>query len=61
MTRYREAAGSDIRLLLVADRILNSGKLLLEERGAYDFHGFRAVYFFPYPEAAIILDAVAAS
>jgi hypothetical protein len=60
LTRYKESAGSDIRLLLVADRILNSGKLLLEERGVFDFHGFQAVYFFPYPEAAIILDTVAA-
>ena len=55
LTRYQAAAGPDIRLLLVADRILNSGKLLLEERVAFDFHGFQAVYFFPYPESAVVL------
>jgi hypothetical protein len=56
LTRHKGATGPDIRLLLVADRILNSGKLLLQEGPAFDFHGFRAVYFFPYPEAAIILN-----
>jgi hypothetical protein len=56
LTRYKDAAGSDIRLLLVADRIHNSGKLLLEERAAFDFHGIQAVYLFPYPEAVLILD-----
>jgi hypothetical protein len=56
LTRYMDAAGCDMRLLLVADRIQNSGKLLLEERAAFDFHGFQVVYFFPYPEPAVILD-----
>jgi hypothetical protein len=56
LTRYKDAVGSDIRLLLVADRIHNSGKLLLEERAAFDFHSFQAVYLFPYPETVIILD-----
>jgi len=56
LTRYKDAAGPDIRLLLVADRFHNSGKLMLEERAAFDFHGFQAVYFFPYPEPVAILD-----
>ena len=61
LTRYKAAAGSDVRLLLVADRILNSGKLLLEEGAVFEFHGFQVVYFFPYPEAAVILDKAIAS
>jgi hypothetical protein len=56
LTRYKDTAGSDIRLLLVADRIHNSGKLLLEERAVFDFQGFQAVYLFPYPEPVVILD-----
>ncbi len=51
---YREAAGSDIRLLLVADRIYNSGKLMLKERPALDVRGFQVVYFFSYPEDVIV-------
>jgi hypothetical protein len=29
---------------------------MLEEQPAFDFHGFQAVYFFPYPESVVILD-----
>ncbi len=53
---YREAVGSDIRLLLVADRISNSGKLMLKKRAALDMRGFRAVYFFSYPECVIVFE-----
>ncbi len=31
----------------------------LQEGQKFDFHGFEAVYFFPYPEAAIVLDNAA--
>ncbi len=55
LSRYEAAVGSDIRLLLVADRIHNSGKMMLENPAVFDLHGFRAVYFFPYPESALIL------
>ncbi len=55
LARYRETAGSDIRLLLVANRIQNSGKLLLEEPTAFDLHGFDAVYLLSFPESAITL------
>ncbi|MFZ1962915.1 MAG: hypothetical protein WAU78_05515 [Roseiarcus sp.] len=55
LTRYKEAAGSDIRLLLVADRINNSGKLMLDEGAQFDLYGFKTVYLFPYPEAVIVL------
>ncbi len=56
LPRYRETAGPDIRLLLVADHIYNSGKLMLEERAALDMRGFRVVYFFSYPECVIVFD-----
>jgi hypothetical protein len=55
LTRY-EGAASNIRLLLVADRVSNSGKLMLDEGTQFDFHGFNAVYLFPYPEHVIVLD-----
>ena len=50
LTRYRVAAGPDMRLLLVADRIHNSGKLMLDNTAALDTQGFQVVYVFPYPE-----------
>ncbi len=56
LSRYRAAVGPDVRLLLVADAIQNSGKLRLEPDHKFDFHGFEAVYFFPYPEAVMALD-----
>ena len=55
LPRYKEAAGTDIRLLLVADRISNSGKLMLDQDTQFDFHGFKAVYLFPYPENVVVL------
>lgn len=61
LPRYKEAAGSDIRLLLVADRISNSGKLMLGKGAQFDFRGFKAVYLFPYPEDVIILESVSNS
>lgn len=55
LTRYKAASGNDVRLLLVADHISNSGKLRLEGASNFAFHGFSAVYFFPYPESVIVL------
>jgi hypothetical protein len=54
LERYRAAAGPDIRLLLVADRIQNSGKLMLDDTAVLDTQGFQAVYVFPYPESVMI-------
>jgi hypothetical protein len=54
LPRYRATVASDVRLLIVADRINNSGKLILEERVPLDMFGFQAVYFFPYPESVIV-------
>ncbi len=49
---YRKCAGlKDIRLLVVANRIMNSGKLLPPERAALDVRGFQVVYFLSYPES----------
>ena len=59
LPRYEDAAGRDVRLLLVADRISNSGKLTLEENAQFDLHGFRAVYLFPYPENVMVLTRAA--
>jgi hypothetical protein len=53
---YQKAAGADVRLLLVADRIHNSGKLAADlAEGTINTHGFSAVYFFPYPENVVSL------
>lgn len=48
LTKYREIC-SDIRLLVVADRIHNSGKLELDDDFIPNLRGFDAVYFFSYP------------
>jgi hypothetical protein len=55
LPQYKAAAGSDVRLLLVADRISNSGKLMLDQGTPFDFHGFSGVYLFSYPESVIAL------
>ena len=55
LPQYKAIAGDDIRLLLVADRIKNSGKIAPQPEGVFEFHGFTAVYLFPYPEDAIAL------
>jgi hypothetical protein len=53
---YQKVAGADVRLLLVADRIHNSGKLIVDgTESNFNLHGFSAVYFFPHPENAISL------
>ncbi len=56
LPRYKKCTGmDDIRLLVVANRIMDSGKLSLEECPALDFRGFQAVYFLSYPESVTIL------
>jgi len=51
LQRYTVNAGADVRLLIVADRYFNSGKMMLEGRVAVDPLGFSAVYFVSYPES----------
>jgi hypothetical protein len=55
LPRYKSSVGDDIRLLLVADAIQNSGKLRLAPESRFDLRGFRGVYFFHYPEVAVAL------
>lgn len=55
LAQYKSLVGDDVRLLLVANRIPNSGKIGAKTESAFDFCGFSAVYFFPYPENAIAL------
>ncbi len=43
---------SDVRLLLVSDKIFNSGKARLEDDITCDTHGFNNVYYLSYPDAA---------
>ena len=54
LANYHEAAGEDVRLLLVANRMLNSGKLKLVEQSAIDTCGFRVVYFLSFPESVTV-------
>jgi hypothetical protein len=54
LAQYQQAAGWDVRLLVVADCINNSGKLALEEQTPLNLQGFQAVYFFSYPETVTI-------
>ena len=55
LPRYRENTGlDDIRLLIVADRRMNSGKQSLEDSPALDLRGFQVVYFYSYPECVSV-------
>jgi hypothetical protein len=56
LPRYSNAAGTDIRLLVVANRNYNSGKLMLNEDLSLDRRGFQLVYFLSYPEDIVIFD-----
>lgn len=55
LDRYRYNAGGDIRLLIVADRINNSGKVALSDDEVFDLMGFEKVYFYSRPEGVIVL------
>lgn len=44
-----QAVCPDVRLLAVADRTFNSGKLVVSEDFRPDLRGFNVVYFFSYP------------
>jgi len=43
---------SDVRLLLVSNRIFNSGKARLNEDVTCDSHGFNTIYYLSYPYEA---------
>jgi hypothetical protein len=55
LPRYRQAV-DDVRLLLVANRLFNSGKLALEGPLDLNTRGFRKVYFLSYPESVAVFD-----
>ena len=51
LAEYRKRTSlNDIRLLIFANRIKNSGKLALREGVELKLNGFKAVYFCSYPE-----------
>ena len=54
---YQALAGPDIRLLLVADAVQNSGKIRFADEAAFDLRGFKAAYLFPFPADVVILRA----
>lgn len=57
LPRYKKCSDlDDIRLLIVADRRMNSGRLSLEDSPALDLRGFYAVYFFSYPESVTVFE-----
>lgn len=57
LPRYRKCASlNDIRLLIVANRMMNSGKLSLQEYPELDIRGFPIVYFFSYPESVVVFN-----
>ncbi len=45
LPNYRQAAGDDVRLLVVADWTRNSGKADIDSTAQFDLRGFNAVYF----------------
>lgn len=47
----------DVRLLLVCNRELNSGKFVYPPEGTVKLSGFKEVYFLSYPESACILSS----
>lgn len=54
---YQAAAGPDVRLLLVANAIHNSGRLRLDGECQFDLRGFTSVYLLRYPDDANVLSA----
>ena len=61
LPRYKKCTGlDDIRLLVVANRIMNSGKLSLEKCPALDLRGFQVVYFLSYPEYVRVFECAGA-
>lgn len=55
---YQNAVGKDVRLLLVANRRTNSGKLSPDFADEVDLRGFAEVYFLSSPHTAIGLSMV---
>ncbi|WP_435641042.1 hypothetical protein [Micavibrio aeruginosavorus] len=56
-SRYSQEVGPDVRLLLIANRRYNSGKISLTNFPDLDIGQFTAVYFFSYPESVFISES----
>src|SRR5262249_51919493 len=56
LPEYRQAA-ADVRLLIVADRIRNSGKMELAEGSRFYFGGFQKVYLYLIPGDLVTLES----
>lgn len=52
---YRSKDFGEVRLLVVADRRTNSGKILLADSHELDTGGFQAVYFLSYPDDLVMV------
>lgn len=53
LAKHRSNGMLDVRLLVVANRIRNSGKLILPDDSQIDRMGFDRVYFFSYPDQTV--------
>jgi hypothetical protein len=53
LAKYRANNLPDVRLLVVANRIRNSGKLIFPKGTKVDRLGFNRVYFFSYPDQTV--------
>jgi len=53
LPKYRSEGLVDIRLLVVSDRLFNSGKLNLTHDAVVDRMGFDIVYFLSYPDEVL--------
>lgn len=50
LREYERNTGREIRLLVIADRMRNSGKIEVRSNDRIDTMGFGIVYFFSYPD-----------
>jgi hypothetical protein len=56
INRYKKNV-NNISLLIVANRINNSGKLLLEKRRNINTYGFNKVFFYMHPLEAVVYES----
>lgn len=56
INKYRKNINK-VSLLIVANRINNSGKLLLEKKRKINTHGFDRVYFYMHPVESVVYDS----
>lgn len=57
LPEYQRSVGNEVRLLLVANRYRNSGKLMLERKPQVDLKGFSKLYFMSYPESVTVFES----